>query len=107
MVEVVQVENRSLRRPKDELFGDVILTLQVRLQQTFVSQFDEESPQLAGQVHPPRFLALRRRVLATHIIVLHQDETLGSFVIVTELDVAPLDRHEFSASQPGAHCHQQ
>jgi hypothetical protein len=39
--------------------------------------------------------------------VLHQDETLGSIVIVTELDVAPLDRHEFSASQLGAHCHHQ
>jgi hypothetical protein len=39
--------------------------------------------------------------------VLHQDETLESVVIVTELDVAPLNRHEFSGSQPGAHCHQQ
>jgi len=40
-------------------------------------------------------------VLATDVVVLHQDETLGSVVIVTEWDVAPLDRHEFSGSQPG------
>ena len=39
--------------------------------------------------------------------VLHQDEALAIIVIVTELDVAPLERHEFSAAQPCTYRHQQ
>ncbi len=40
-------------------------------------------------------------------VVLHQNEAFGVVIIGTELNVAPLDGDEFSAAQPGAHCHQQ
>jgi hypothetical protein len=46
-------------------------------------------------------------VFAAHVVVLHQDEAFGVAGIPAELDVAPLDRHEFSAAQPRTHCHQQ
>ncbi len=45
-------------------------------------------------------------MLAAHVVVLHHDEALG-IVVAAELDVAPLDCHEFSAAQAGAHCHQE
>ncbi|MGC1647901.1 MAG: hypothetical protein WA741_18930 [Candidatus Sulfotelmatobacter sp.] len=38
--------------------------------------------------------------------MLHQDEAVRVIVIATELYVAPLDRYEFPAAQPRAHCHQ-
>jgi hypothetical protein len=96
-----------LRRPKDEVVRDIVLACQVSLQQTFVSKLDEYPAELKGEIDPSRFFAFGGGVLAPHLVVLHQDESSGIFVVSAELDVAPLESHQLTAAQPGTHRNQQ
>ena len=107
MVEVIRVEDRPLGCAKNEFLCNVVPAFQVSLQQTFVTTVDKYPSEFTGEIHPPRLFALGRSVLAAHVVVLHQDEAFGIVVISTELDVAPLNRHEFSAAQPCTHRHEQ
>jgi hypothetical protein len=59
------------------------------------------------QINAPALLALRGRVFAAHVIVLHNNEAIRILLVSPELDVAPLHRDEFAAAKARAQCHQE
>ena len=46
-------------------------------------------------------------MFAAHVVVLHQNEAVGINLLPAELDVAPLQGHEFAAAESSAHRHQE
>ena len=107
VVEVVRIQNRPVRRWEHELVGDVVLTLQESFQKAPVPEFDQYPPQLSRQINAPALLALRGRVLAPHVIVLHNDEAIRILLVLPKLEVSPLHCDELATAKARAQCHQE
>src|ERR1700692_3181678 len=107
VVEVVRIQNRPVRRWEHELVGDVVLTLQESFQKAPVPEFDQYPPQLSRQINSPALLALRGRVLAAHVIVLHNDEAIRILLVLPKLEVSPLRCDELATAKARAQCHQE
>src|ERR1700728_124526 len=107
MVEVVRVENFTVRGPKNQFFRTVVLAPQIGLQEPFVSKLDQYSSEFPRQIHSSPLLAFCRCVFTAHVVVLHQDEAFGIIIGGAELNVSPLYGHQVATTPSGAKCHKQ
>ena len=58
-------------------------------------------------IYAPALLALRGRVFAAHVIVLHNDEAIRILLVLPKLEVSPLHCDELAAAKARAQCHQE
>jgi hypothetical protein len=80
----------------------LVLTLQQSFQKVPVPEFDHPH-QLSRQINAPAPLALRGRVLAAHVIVLHNDEAIRILLVLPKLEVL-LHCDELAAAKARAQC---
>jgi hypothetical protein len=99
VVQVVRVQNRTVRRREHQFIGDVILPLQERCQQALVTKFNEHSPQPSRHVHATAFLALGGGVLASNVVVLDDDEAISVLLVLPELNISPLNCYKLTTPQ--------
>src|SRR5437879_1170513 len=95
------VQNLARRRREDQLVGNVGSPVEVGIEHTRVSQFQEHSPQLSGEVNAPCLLALGRGEFSVNPVSANPDEPIAIGLARPELDVSPTQSDYFSPTHPG------